>query len=143
MPTRSPYFPFYSFSSILYADHLKRAGLSTGLRFLVQLVLVRRLLEACPSVYRASLFFVHVVLVPFDSTHVWFQVSCAMFQQNNQSCAPPQGMFMRCVLQATEAHNLLELSWCLTDDGLQRLTQRRGKTSSSLTGDGLNDGGLL
>ena len=39
--------------------------------------------------------------------------------------------------------SLLEMWWCLTDDGLQRLTQSRGKTSSSLTDDGLDDGGLL
>ena len=48
---------------------------------------------------------------------------------------------MRCVLHATEAHNLLEMCWCLTDDGLQRLTQSRDETSSSLTDDGLDDGG--
>ena len=52
-------------------------------------------------------------------------------------------MFMRCVLHATDAYNLLQMWWCLTDDGLQRLTQSRGETSSSLTDDGLNDGGSL
>ena len=35
---------------------------------------------------------------------------------------------------------LLEMWWCLTDDGLQRLTQSRGETSSSLIDDGLDDG---
>ena len=36
---------------------------------------------------------------------------------------------------------LLEMWWCLTDDGLQSLTQSRGETSSSLADDGLDDGG--
>ena len=40
-------------------------------------------------------------------------------------------------------YEVLEMWWCLTDDGLQRLTQSRGETSSSLTDDGLDDGGLL
>ena len=129
-----------SFSSFLYADCLKRAGPSAGLPFLVQLDPVRRSPEACRSVRwasvffvqldpvrrspeacrsvrRAPFFFVHVVPVPFDSTHVWFQVSCVVLQQNHQSCAPPQGMLMRCVLHANEAHNLLEMWWCLTDEG--------------------------
>ena len=34
-------------------------------------------------------------------------------------------------------HTLLYMWWCLTDDGLQRLTQSRGE-SSSLTDDGLD-----
>ena len=38
---------------------------------------------------------------------------------------------------------LLEMWWCLTDEGFQRLTQSRGETSSSLTDDGLDDGGSL
>ena len=38
---------------------------------------------------------------------------------------------------------MLEMWWCLTDDGLQRLTQSRGETSSSLNEDGLDDGGSL
>ena len=50
---------------------------------------------------------------------------------------------MRCVIHANEAHNLLEMWWCLTDDGLQRLTQSRGETSSSLTDDGSDNGGSL
>ena len=50
---------------------------------------------------------------------------------------------MRSVLHTAEAPNLLEMRWCLTDDGLQRLTQSRGETSSSLTDDGLDDGGSL
>ena len=50
---------------------------------------------------------------------------------------------MRFVLHATKAHNLLEMWWCLTDDGLSRLTRCRGETSSSLTDDGLDEGGSL
>ena len=38
---------------------------------------------------------------------------------------------------------MLEMWWCLTVDGPQRLTQSRGETSSSLTDDGLDDGGSL
>ena len=45
-------------------------------------------------------------------------------------------MFMRFVLHANEAHNMLYMWWCLTDDGLQRLAQ-------SPTDDGLGDGGSL
>ena len=165
MPVRPPVFPL-TFSSFLYADRLKRTGLSTGFPFPVQLGLLRRTPEACRSVHQASfscsarsctqialsvpvcppfLFFfcVHVVSVPFDSTHVWCQVSRVVFQQKYQSCSPPQGMFMRCVLRATEAHNLLEMWWCLTDGCLQRLAQSRGETSSNLTDDGLDDGGSL
>ena len=52
-------------------------------------------------------------------------------------------MFMSCVLHATEAHNLLQMWWWLIDEGLQRLTQSQGETSSSLTDDGLHDGGSL
>ena len=48
-------------------------------------------------------------------------------------------MFMRCVLHAKEAHNLLEMQRCLTDGGLQS----RGETSSTLIDDGLDDGGSL
>ena len=40
-------------------------------------------------------------------------------------------------------NDLLEIWWCLTDDGLQRLTQSRGESSSSLTDDGLDDGGSI
>ena len=143
MPTRSPGFPFPSINSILFSDRLKRAGLSTGLPFLVQLDVVRRSLEACRSVRRASLFFVHVVPVPFDSTHVSFQVSWVVLQQSHQSCALPQGMFMRCVLHATEARNLLQMRWCLPDDDLQKLTQSREETSLSLADNGLDDSGSL
>ena len=39
--------------------------------------------------------------------------------------------------------SMSEMWWCLTDDGLQRLTQSPGETSSSLTDDGLDDGGSL
>ena len=106
-----------------------------------QLDLMRRSSEACRSVRRASFFFVHLVPVPSDSTHILFQVFCVVFQQNHRSCAPPQGMFMRCVVQADKAHNLIKMWWCLTDDGLQRLTHSRGETSLSLTDDGLDDGG--
>lgn len=35
------------------------------------------------------------------------------------------------------------MKWCLTDDALQRPTQRRGETSWSLAGDGLDDSGSL
>ena len=38
---------------------------------------------------------------------------------------------------------VVEMWWCLTDDGLQRLTQSRVETSLSLTDDGLDDGGSL
>ena len=38
---------------------------------------------------------------------------------------------------------LEKMWWCLTNDGLQRLTQSRGETSLSLTDDGLDDGGSL
>ena len=54
MTTRSPGFALSSFSSILYADCLKRAALSTGILFLVKLVLVRRSPGACRSFHRAS-----------------------------------------------------------------------------------------
>ena len=50
-------------------------------------------------------------------------------------------LFRECTRARTTA--LLEMWWCLTDDGLQRLTQSRGETSSSLTDDGLDDSGLL
>ena len=50
---------------------------------------------------------------------------------------------MRCVLHAPEAHNLLEMWWCLIDDGLHRLTQSRDETSKSLTDDGLDVGGSI
>ena len=46
---------------------------------------------------------------------------------------------MRCVLHATEARNLLKMWWCLPDDDLQKLTQSRGETSSSLADNGLDD----
>ena len=52
-------------------------------------------------------------------------------------------MFMHCLLHATGAHNLLEIQWCLTNDGLQRQAQSPGETSSSLTGDEIDDGGSL
>ena len=37
----------------------------------------------------------------------------------------------------------LEMWWYLTDDGLQRPTQSRGETSSSLADDRSDDGGSL
>ena len=40
-------------------------------------------------------------------------------------------------------HTLLLMWSCLTDDGLQRVTQSRGETSSSLTDDGLDHGESL
>ena len=50
-PLTGLYFSYLN--SILYADRLKRAGLSTGFPFLVQLVLVRKSPEACRLVHRA------------------------------------------------------------------------------------------
>ena len=38
-------------------------------------------------------------------------------------------------------YGMLEMWWCLTDDGFQRQTQSHGETSSSLADDGLDDGG--
>ena len=50
---------------------------------------------------------------------------------------------MHCALHAIEAHNLLEMWWCLANDGRQRLTQSRGETSSIMTDDGFDLGGSL
>ena len=40
------------------------------------------------------------------------------------------------MVEREERRSLLQMWWCLTDDGLQILTQSRGETSSFRTGDG-------
>ena len=131
----------FSFSSFLYADRLGHAGLSAGLPFLVQLDREHRSPEDCLSVRRASFFVLHVVPVPFDSTHVSFQVSFVVFQKiTSLVIHRREGMFMCCVLHANEAHNFFNMWWCLTEDGLQRITRSRGETNSSMTDDGSDDG---
>ena len=46
-----------------------------------------------------------------------------------------------CCFGTPTIRKILDMWWCMTDDCLQRLRQSRGETSSTLTDDGLDDGG--
>ena len=83
VPTHSPGFPSYPFSSFLYADRLKRAGLFAGRR-----------LSSC------TLFQCRSTRLAFVSKFY------AKYSSKSPVLCSSEGMFMRCMSRAIKAHNL-------------------------------------
>ena len=106
VPVCPPDYPVVSSITILYADHLQRAGLSAGILFSFSSILYAdRLKLACLSAGRPFLRARCSSAVRLDSLLV--PSFLRSVPAKSTVCAPPQGVFMRCVLHANEAHNLL------------------------------------